>query len=123
MEADDTQLKVKDKEIEICQYTSCRSHKNIPFMQRVRTDNEDDIRTRCTPVYELYKKRIAWLLAKLPNIHSLITLCPMNTETMKNFPSKNRKILDSGTYVDLSIVKKPEVDSLLYDMPFDVKLQ
>ncbi|KRX12407.1 hypothetical protein T07_8415 [Trichinella nelsoni] len=47
----------------------------------------------------------------------------MNTETMKNFPSKNRKILDSGTYVDLSIVKKPEVDSLLYDMPFDVKLQ
>ncbi|KRZ81898.1 hypothetical protein T08_4134, partial [Trichinella sp. T8] len=33
-------------------------------------------------------------MAKLPNIHSLITLCPMNTETMKNFLSKKRKTLD-----------------------------
>ncbi|KRY19423.1 hypothetical protein T12_13721 [Trichinella patagoniensis] len=58
---------------------------------REGTVNEDDIRTRCTPVYELYKKRIAWRLAKLPNIHSLITLCPMNTETMEKLPIQKQE--------------------------------
>ncbi|KRY23500.1 hypothetical protein T12_4137 [Trichinella patagoniensis] len=28
-----------------------------------------------------------------------------------------------GTYLDLKIVKKPEIDSFLYDMPLDDMLQ